>query len=259
MRTEVLGCPVDVVDADGAVLRLRAQIDAFRERSTTSLSVVTLGTEMVVRAQSDEEFRALLQRAGLVLCDTIGVWFASRIPQRGRPTHPLPERVTGVSLVERLAADCAQRGGALYLLGGRGDTASLAAKRLVDRYPGLTVAGVRDGYFAAEESEEIAATIAASGAEVLLCALGSPRQERWIDRHLARTGCAIGIGVGGAFDVFSGRTTRAPEWMQAIGWEWLYRLLKEPQRWRRQLALPHFVWLIVRDILVTSDARSPHR
>jgi N-acetylglucosaminyldiphosphoundecaprenol N-acetyl-beta-D-mannosaminyltransferase len=91
--------------------------------------------------------------------------------------------------------------------------------------------------------------IRASGARLLLVGLGSPRQEFWLAENLAATGVGVGIGVGGSFDVIGGRVQRAPELWRRLGLEWLYRLVKEPQRWRRQLALPQFVWLVLLDTL----------
>jgi N-acetylglucosaminyldiphosphoundecaprenol N-acetyl-beta-D-mannosaminyltransferase len=204
--------------------------------------VVTLGTEMVVQAQSDAQFAAVIDDAAFRLCDTVGVLWAAR--DRG---IAVPERVTGVELIEPLCAALTRDGAAVYLLGGRGDTATRAAAALQRAHPGLHVAGARDGYFAETESEAVAAVIAASGARVLFAALGSPRQELWLARWLAATGCAVGIGVGGSFDVLAGNVRRAPAAWRSIGLEWLYRLITEPHRWRRQLALPRFVLLALRE------------
>jgi len=112
------------------------------------------------------------------------------------------------------------------------------------RYPGLIVAGTHDGYFDPDRAAEVADEIRASGARLLFAGLGSPRQEFWLADHLSETGCSAGIGVGGSFDVISGRIERAPRFLRRLGLEWLYRLIKEPHRWRRQLALAQFLWLV---------------
>jgi N-acetylglucosaminyldiphosphoundecaprenol N-acetyl-beta-D-mannosaminyltransferase len=229
----VLGCRVDAADVDAAVARI---LDLAR--GSEPASVVTLGTEMVVRARGDARFRAALNASALSLCDTVGVLYAARA-QGVR----LSGRVTGVDLLEPLCAALGREGLAVYLLGGKGDTAARAGAALAARHPGLVIAGARDGYFTASENSAVAAAVAASGARVLLAGLGSPRQELWVADHLAQTGAMVGIGVGGSFDVLAGNVERAPEAWRRLNVEWLYRLLKEPWRWRRQLALPAFVWL----------------
>jgi len=108
------------------------------------------------------------------------------------------------------------------------------------RFPGLQVAGTRDGFFTDEQTPATVANIAESGARLLFVGMGSPRQEFWLAEHLRETGCGAGVGVGGSFDVISGRVDRAPRIARRLGLEWLYRLVKEPRRWRRQLALPRF-------------------
>jgi N-acetylglucosaminyldiphosphoundecaprenol N-acetyl-beta-D-mannosaminyltransferase len=157
----------------------------------------------------------------------------------------MKERVAGVDLIDPLCARFAAEGLSVFLCGGKGDTAERAARVLLARHPSLIVAGARDGYFSRSDDERIANEIAATGARALLLGLGSPRQETWIAEHLARAGCGVGIGVGGSFDVLAGNVERAPEIWQKLNVEWLYRLLREPSRWRRQLALPKFVWYAI--------------
>jgi N-acetylglucosaminyldiphosphoundecaprenol N-acetyl-beta-D-mannosaminyltransferase len=176
--------------------------------------------------------------SALSLCDTVGVLWAARM--RGAR---LSERVAGVELMAPLSEALARAGLSVYLLGGKGDTARRAAEALKSLHPGLIIAGARDGYFADADSSAVADQIAASGARVLMAGLGSPRQELWLARHLAETGCTVGIGVGGSFDVIAGNVARAPATWRRLGLEWLYRLAAEPSRWRRQLALPKFVVL----------------
>jgi N-acetylglucosaminyldiphosphoundecaprenol N-acetyl-beta-D-mannosaminyltransferase len=227
----VLGCRVDAVGLDEAVARVVSAANAG-----SAALVVTLGVEMVMAAQRDEEFRRIINGAALVTCDTIGLLLASRL--RG---GPLRERVTGVELTGALAARSASHADVrLYLLGSSGDTARRAGEALRRAYPGAAIAGARDGYFTEDESAAVAAAIRESGANVLLAGLGSPKQEKWLARHLIETGCGAGIGIGGTLDVFAGNVARAPALFQRAGLEWAYRLAKEPRRWRRQLALPRF-------------------
>lgn len=230
----ILGCRLDTLDADAAtdaILRFA--------REGAGAQVVTLGTEMVVHAQHDARYRDVVNACALSLCDTVGLLAVAR--SRGAD---LRDRVTGVELLEHLCARAAKEGVSVFLFGGAPGVAERAAQELKRRYPGLPVAGTRNGYFAADESPRIAAEIRASGAQLLFAGLGFPKQEFWLAEYLKSTGCGAGIGVGGSFDVISGNLERAPERWRTMGLEWLYRLLKEPRRWRRQLALPHFVLLI---------------
>jgi N-acetylglucosaminyldiphosphoundecaprenol N-acetyl-beta-D-mannosaminyltransferase len=236
-QVTVLGCRVDAIDSGGAV----ARIAALASGEKPSL-VVTLGTEMVVYAQHDARFREIVNSSALSLCDTIGVKVAARL--QGADVR---ERVTGVDLIEPLCAAFAEHGVSVYFLGAKGDTALRAATALVARHPSLVVAGARDGYFTPAQEPEVTAAVAASGARAILVGLGSPRQELFLAERLNETGCAVGIGVGGSFDVLAGNVQRAPLRWRRLGLEWFYRLVREPQRWRRQLALPQFVWLALRE------------
>lgn len=236
---EILGCRLDPIDATQAAQRI-----VELARTSGGAQVVTLGTEMVVYAQNDERFREIVNGSALSLCDTIGLLAVAR--KRGAG---LRERVAGVELIERLCREAAAQALPVYFLGSAEGVAAEAAAVLSRRYPGLRVAGARNGYFSEAESPAVVAAIAASGAKLLFAGLGSPRQEFWLADHLRETGCGAGIGVGGSFDVVAGRVARAPQSFRRLGLEWLYRLLKEPRRWRRQLALPRFVWLVALDEL----------
>jgi N-acetylglucosaminyldiphosphoundecaprenol N-acetyl-beta-D-mannosaminyltransferase len=237
--TTILGCRLDLLDADQATERIVALADA-----SAGAQIVTLGTEMVVNAQHDDRFRAIVNRCALSLCDTVGLLAVAR--QRGAT---LRERVTGVELIEHLCKRAAVDHIPVYLFGSAPGVAADAAAILETRYPGLPIAGSRDGFFQPSEVPGIVDEIRASGARLLFVGLGSPRQEFWLAENLAATGVGVGIGVGGSFDVIGGRVQRAPELWRRLGLEWLYRLVKEPQRWRRQLALPRFVWLVLLDTL----------
>ena len=242
----VLGCRVDDVDADDATRRILE-----RAKESDAAHVVTLGTEMVVYAQRDERFRAIVNACALSLCDTVGLLWAAR--RRGLR---LARRVAGVELIEKLCEGAAQDGTPIYFLGGSDGVAAAAVERLRERHRAMKIAGSRNGYFDDAQSAQIAGAIRESGARLLLCGLGSPRQEFWLAAHLRDTGCGAGIGVGGSFDVLSGRVRRAPPAWRRLGLEWLYRLASEPRRWRRQLALPVFVALVLADALGIRRARA---
>jgi N-acetylglucosaminyldiphosphoundecaprenol N-acetyl-beta-D-mannosaminyltransferase len=232
---EILGCRVDAFGREAAVERVVAL-----SRGDAPALVVTLGTEMVMEAQRNPRFRATLDGAALIVCDTIGLLLVSRL--RG---GPLRERVTGIDLAAALAARSQREGLRFFLLGGRDGTAARAAAALAAS--GATIAGVHHGYFAASDDAAVAAIVHASGANVLLAGLGSPKQELWLAQNLSATGCPVGVGVGGTLDVLAGNVRRAPRLWQRAGLEWLYRLVREPWRWRRQMALPAFLLLALRE------------
>ena len=234
MSLNILGCRLDPVDADAAT-------DAIMgfARDGRGAQVITLGTEMVVHAQSDARYKSVVNACALSLCDTVGLLAVAR--SRGAQLH---SRVTGVELIEHLCERSAREGVSVFLFGGAPGVADEAARILRARYPGLQIAGTRNGFFSADESPAIAQQIRESGAQLLFAGLGFPKQEFWLADHLRETGCGAAIGVGGSFDVISGKVERAPASWRRFGLEWLYRLVKEPKRWRRQLALPHFVLLI---------------
>lgn len=243
---EILGCRLDAIDADEATAKILTLA-----REAHGAQVVTLGTEMVVHAQRDARFRATVNACALSLCDTVGLLTVAR--WRGAS---LRDRVAGVELIDRLCAGAASAGLPVYFLGGAPGVAADAAANLKKRFSALTIAGARDGFFAESESTAVAADVAASGARLLFAGLGSPRQEYWLDQHLRETGVGVGIGVGGSFDVIAGRVRRAPIAVRRLGLEWLYRLVTEPRRWKRQLALPQFVWLVALDGLGSSARKN---
>ena len=227
-RIKILGVPFDPLGMEEAVER----IASFMAVDQCHL-VVTANPETVMKAGEDRELMAILQEAQLVVADGIGIVWAARCLGT-----PLPGRVPGVELAEALVA---QRGYRVYLLGGAPGVAAEAARCLERKYPGLVIAGVQHGYFSREEEEGVVAAVAAARPHLLLVGLGMPKQEKWIYRHRQRLGAAVAIGVGGSLDVFAGKVCRAPDWMCRRGLEWLYRLLSQPQRFFRMLALPRFV------------------
>jgi len=148
--------------------------------------------------------------------------------------RPLPERVAGIDLMERLLAACESLGLPVYFLGAREEVVQEFGRVCLRRFPGLTVSGMHDGYFS--DDEAVARQIAASGARVLFVAMPSPRKELFVTTQAEALGEVFAMGVGGSFDVWTGLTTRAPEWMQTAGLEWLFRVAQEPRRmWRRYL------------------------
>jgi len=198
--------------------------------------IVTVNPEFVMTAQRDAAFRRILQEADLCPPDGVGLLYAARWYG-----PPLPERVPGSELVYHLAALAAQQGWRLFLLGAAPGVAEEAAAVLQSNTPDLMIAGTYAGSPAPAENEGIVRRINESRADVLYVAYGAPRQDKWIARNRETlTTVRVAMGVGGALDFITGRAVRAPRWVQNLGMEWLHRLLREPWRWRRMLALPHF-------------------
>lgn len=236
---EILGVRVDQVGYDD----LLAAVDAFVAAGSPH-QIVTLNPEMLVAAHDDPAFRRALNAAELNVADGVGLTVAARWLG-----SPLPERVTGSDGIYRLAAHCARRGYRLYLLGAAPGVAQQVGERLAAMNPGLAVAGAYAGSPRAEDEEDIIGRVQAAAPDLLLVAYGVPAEERWIARYRERLGVPVMIGVGGSFDFVAGVARRAPPWMRRAGLEWLYRLIREPWRWRRQLALPRFVALVAREKL----------
>lgn len=238
-QTSILGVRVDNVNYEQAL----SIIEGFVV-SGTPHQVVTVNPEFIVTAQSDDDFRRVLNASALALPDGVGLLWAARFLGR-----PLQERVTGTDTMQRLAALAAQKDYSLFLLGAAPGVAVETAARLCETYPGLRIVGTHAGSPALEEEDEIVRMIQRAKPDILFVAYGAPQQDKWIARNLERLGVPVAMGVGGAFDFISGRTKRAPRWVQRLGLEWLHRLCHEPWRWRRMLALPKFVWLVLRECL----------
>lgn len=203
-----------------------------------SAQVVTLNPEAVMRARRDAGLAQLIRAAQLVTADGVGVVWALRLAGQ-----PVPERVTGVDLAQSLAEQAAAAGFSVFLLGAAPGVAQAAADALARRLPDLRIAGCWDGSPWPRDDAEAIQRLRASGARLALVAYGAPVQEFWIARALPALPGVVAIGVGGALDLLAGRIPRAPGWLRAAGLEWLYRLARQPWRWRRMLALPHFAAL----------------
>ena len=238
----VLGVRVDRVSQEQALDLMIEMIEQRRASANTlpCRQLITVNPEFVMAARRDADFRAAINAASLVVADGIGVVWATRYLKA-----PTPERITGVDTLVALAKRCAQAGYRLYLLGAAPGVAEETAARLQQLATGLQVVGTYSGSPAPAEEDAIIERVRAAQADVLCVAYGAPAQDVWIARNLERLPAALAVGVGGAYDFISGRQRRAPRLMQRLGLEWLYRLYREPWRWRRMLALPRFALLVI--------------
>ncbi len=215
------------------------QIEAFMEESRGAL-IATANAEMIMQATNDEAFRHIMNDAALVVPDGAGaVWAARHLG------YPMPERVAGYDLVQALLARAPQKERRIFFFGSAPGIAERAREKAEALYPGVAVVGIRDGYFTAAEEPAIIEMIRSLHVDLLLVALGSPRQEKWLAAHLPELNVAAAIGVGGTLDVMAGAVKRAPIWMQKARLEWLFRGLLQPKRIGRLMALPRFVWRVL--------------
>ncbi|HMS53854.1 MAG TPA: WecB/TagA/CpsF family glycosyltransferase [Fimbriimonadaceae bacterium] len=235
-RVEVLGLPIDCVTMDQCLSRIEEMI-----AGPDSNIVVTADASGAVIAQSDQEYADIVRRATLVTPDSNGVVWAANRQGAG-----LKERVTGVDIVERVCRLSADKGYRLVFLGSEPGVTDIAAENMRLRYPGCNIVGTRHGYFPSESDEVVAAEIAEFKPDVLFVAMGIPRQEKFIAKTLSIIKPKVAIGVGGSFDVFSGRAKRAPMVIQKLKLEWLWRTLLNPKKFSKAKTLPVFAWMVMR-------------
>ncbi|MBT2256244.1 MULTISPECIES: WecB/TagA/CpsF family glycosyltransferase [Priestia] len=234
MKENILGIDVCSDTYDELAVKLLQDIDKGRKSF-----IVAINPEKIMKAQEDRELKSLLNQATYQIPDGIGVILASKL-KKGR----IRERVTGIDMMLKLCKEATNNGKRIFLYGAKPGIADEAKAKLEEMFPGILIVGTLNGY---EKNEEvIERTINDSGAEIIFVALGSPAQENWIIAHKEKLNPSVYQGVGGSFDVISGRLNRAPAVFQKFGLEWLYRLLKEPWRWKRQLELPRFLLRVLR-------------
>ena len=233
-KLNILGVGVDTFDMSGATDFL---IEALSNDSLTK--VYTPNSEILLHAYKNEDYADVLNRGELITADGIGVVYASRILG-----YPLPGRVSGFDLANELLKKAAPMKKTVYLFGSKPGVADAASEKIMSLYPGIEVVGVADGYFDSEKEAEIIADINEKSPDILFVCLGFPKQEAWIDAH-SDLNAKIAMGLGGSLDVFAGTVKRAPKFFQKFGIEWLYRLIKQPSRFIRMLALPKFGFTVL--------------
>jgi len=230
-KVTILGVPVDAITMGEAV----ARIDGFIEKRTPVL-VATANAEMLMRATHDGALRRILQGAAMVTPDGAGtVWAAHHLG------YAMPERVAGYDMVQELMREAPAKRRRIFFFGSAPGVADKAKKKAEQLYPGIEIVGTRNGFFTAADEPAIIEEIKAAHPDILLAALGVPKQEKWLAKHLGELGVPVAIGVGGTFDVMAGVMKRAPRWMQRAKLEWLFRGMMQPKRAGRLLALPRFV------------------
>lgn len=237
-RIEILGVPVDCVTMESAIDFADAVIG---NDNAGRLRIVAVNPEKIMKAQEDKTLMDFLKSCQLLLPDGIGVVLAARMLGLSAMV-----RVPGSEFMPALCEHAAKRGFSIFLFGGKPDVNAKVAAVLRRRYPDIKIVGNQDGYVREPDMPELIARINASRAEILFLALGSPKQEIWMDRYLPQTNVKLCQGVGGTFDVIAGNVKRAPLIFRKLNLEWLYRLMAQPKRIFRQTALPKFAYRVLR-------------
>lgn len=233
MKIDVMGLKFDSMTMDEALSRAEALL-----RGEKAAYVVTPNAEIAYEALHDGQLREMLNGADLMLPDGAGVVLASKLLRT-----PVKQKVAGVDFAAGLLGVLERNGQSLYLLGGKPGIGELAAQKMLEAHPQLRIAGIADGYF--QDEAPVIAKINASGADALFVCLGAPKQERFMVQHQQELHVHLMAGLGGSLDAFAGTVQRAPAWMIRLNLEWLYRLIREPKRFRRMLRLPKYLWAVM--------------
>ncbi|UHA75690.1 WecB/TagA/CpsF family glycosyltransferase [Paenibacillus sp. 481] len=225
-------------------LNMKQTVDYLTQSVTSgeSLQVVTANPIMVMAALEDDHWMRIMQQADLIVPDGAGIVWAANFAG-----EPVAERVAGFDLLHELMRVGESQRWRVFLLGSSPEVVQLTAERLQEKYPEVQFVGARDGFFRADEDEAVIQQIREAAPHLLFVARGADTQEPWIAQHRHKLQVPVMMGVGGSFDIISGRSKRAPVWMQRMKLEWLYRLLREPKRFIRMLALPKFALKVIRD------------
>lgn len=231
----ILDILIDSVTMGEAVEKVKSFLNENKVHT-----IYTPNSEIMMAAQRDPYLKQILCEADLLVADGAGVVLASRILGTG-----LPEKVSGFDLVRNIFASESHKPIRFFFFGGKPGVAEAAGRNVLKHYNGIEIVGYRNGYFSLDEEPEIIDQINSSHADILLAALGAPKQEKWIHEHKGQLNVKVCIGVGGTFDVLAGKVKLAPEFFRKNGLEWLYRLYREPRRFGRMLDLPRFILLVI--------------
>lgn len=232
---DILGVKISSLGIDGSadnIMNLLEE-DGFHY-------VFTPNSEMVMAAVNDKEFENVLNSADLLTADGIGIIYASKILG-----NPIAERASGYDISLKLIEKAALTGKTLYLFGAAPSVADKAKEALEAKFSGIKIVGTHDGYFDEAEEKRIILDINTKKPDFLFVCLGCPKQENWIFKNKDKLDVKVAMGLGGCLDVYAGNVKRAPEIFIKLGLEWFYRLMKEPKRFFRMLALPKFMLRVI--------------
>ncbi|MDR6553627.1 WecB/TagA/CpsF family glycosyltransferase [Paenibacillus qinlingensis] len=236
-KVRIYGVPISKMSMKQTVDYLSKVIEVKQPHQ-----VITANPIMVMAAQDDPSYLKMMQQAELIVPDGTGVvWAAARVGQ------PVAERVPGYDLIHELMKVGEKKDWKVYLLGASNEVIQAAADKIRSTYPKVKLVGVRDGYFGDAEDAQVIQAIKEAAPDLLLVGRAAANQEPWIGKYKQQLGVPVMMGVGGSFDVLSGKLKRAPVIFQKLRLEWFYRLLQEPWRYKRMLLLPKFAVKVMRD------------
>jgi len=242
-KVEFFGVPIDRINCHQALERIEWFI-----RTKEAHFIITPDTLAILRARKDKQYLEIAKKADMVTPDGAGILWATAFLE-----EPFSERITGIDMVKHICQLAVEKEYKLYLLGAKAEVIEKTVHNLKKQFPGIKIVGYHHGYFNNSNSEtngekgesDIINDIVMQKPDILLVGMGVPKQETWIFQNKNRLGVPVCIGVGGSFDVLSGKIPRAPLWMQNHGMEWFFRLIKEPKRVKRTIYLPYFIWLVL--------------
>lgn len=237
----ILGVPVARMSFEEVLEWVRIMVEQGKPRH-----IITANAEIIYKAHKEPEFMDLIQKADLIVADGSGAILASKILG-----NPIGERVTGVDITNQIFSLAEDRGWGIYFLGARPEVVEKAVLDTLSKHTRLRVAGYHHGYYSQEETSAVLSNITSVKPDILLVALGVPGQEQFIQKYIKELNIPVAIGVGGTFDILAGAAARAPRWMQERGLEWLYRLFKEPSRYKRMMTLPMFVFAVIKQVFLS--------
>ena len=248
-RTAFMGVPVDAITMQETIRRIHNSIEQGEK-----IQHMAINTMIILRMVEDPEFMHTLSKCEVINADGIGVVWASKLLG-----HPLPERVTGIDLMEALIGLAAQQGFKPYFLGAQEEVVQRTVSHYRQKYPNLEIAGYRNGYFKDADEQQIAEDIRDAGADMLFVAISSPKKEIFLGRWRETMNIPFCMGVGGSFDVVAGKFKRAPGWVQKAGLEWAYRWKQEPRRMFRRNAvdMPKFVAMVLASKVLGLEVPQP--
>jgi len=239
-RKALLGIPVDIHPPDKLISRIEVDFQGPVPRT-----ILAVNPEKIMLCRKDRDLARALRQADFLIPDGIGIIIGLKLIYGKRISGAV--RITGIELMESLLASANRMKKRIFLFGGSPEINERAAKIISRQYPDLFLAGYRHGYVDEGQAEALVREISSLGVDILFVGLGSPKQEKWIQKHRNELETKTCMAVGGSFDVIAGKISRAPGWMQKSGLEWLYRLLREPGRIKRQLALPRFALAVLKE------------
>lgn len=238
-RIEMMGCQIDNLSMDETLQK----IDGFIKSGRPQQHVV-VNVDKMVKAHRDPDLRRIINECALVSADGMPVVWASRLLGKG-----LKERVAGIDLFEALMKRAAEQGWRVFLLGAKEEVVAGVKNLYEEKYPGLIVAGYRNGYWSPSEESGVVEQITAARADLLFVAVSSPKKEQFLGAYQGEMKVPFAMGVGGTFDVAVGKLKRAPIWMQQFGLEWFFRFLQEPRRMFKRYFIDDvaFLWLLAKE------------